>query len=133
MQMMGAPHKSWLQYFAIMAKEYQENLQTCLSPQTRAKTNRVTGSWLTMATSAMSLPETLNVQHRTKHRRIDEQQVDDHGVNIVNYGDWAHQQGLNPFQREENSGSDEDEEANDTELGLLNGTYTVHPPQASLV
>ncbi len=126
--MMGVPHKSWLQYFAITAKEYQENLQTCLSTQTRGKMNRAAGSRLTMATSASSLPEMLNVQHRTGHRRLDEQQVDKHGVDIVNYGDWAHQQRLNPLQREEDDGSDKDEEANNMELGLLNGTYAVHPP-----
>ncbi len=81
-----------------------------------------------MATSAASLLEMLNVQHRTEHCRLDEQQVEDHGVNIVTYEDWAHQQRLNPLQREEDNGSDEDVEANDTELGLFDVMYAVHPP-----
>ncbi len=93
---------------------------------------------MTSATSATSLPEMPNVQHRTEHHRLDEQQVDEHGVNIVNYGDWAHEQGLNPPQREdplstmvarasEESRSDDDENVNDTEMGLFNGTCAVHP------
>ncbi len=135
---MGVPHKSWIQCFAIMAKEYKENLQTCLDTQTRGKMNRVTGSQMISATSATSLPEMPNIQHRTEHRRLDEQQVDDHGVNIVNYGDWAHEQGLNPPQREdplstmvarasEESGSNEDENGNDMEMGMLAGcTQCIH-------
>ncbi len=51
---------------------------------------------MTSATSAASLPEMANVQHRTEHYRLDEQQVDEYGVNIVNYGDWAHEKGLDP-------------------------------------
>ncbi len=99
--MTGEPHKSWFQYFAIMAREYKENLQMCLDTWTRGKTNRATGLQMTLAISAMSLPEMPNVQHRTKHCRLDEQQEDDHGVNIVSYGDWAHKQGLDLPQRED--------------------------------
>ncbi len=56
---------------------------------------------MALATSAACLPEMSNVQHRTEHHRLDEQQVDDHGVNIVNYGEWAHKQGLDLPQRED--------------------------------